>query len=102
MKKLLVVLLVLAGCDSQSVSDRVVPKYQGKPMSLVFQSWGVPDRQIKGDGGTIYQWKVRDGSGECRLEAHGADPMDGGAQQLIGVRTAGVDPTCTAWLRMLR
>ena len=96
------VLLAVVACDSQSISDRVVPQYQGKPMSLIFQKWGVPDRQIKGDGGTIYQWKVHDGSGECRLEAHGADPMAGGAQHLIGVRFAGVEPTCASWLQMLR
>lgn len=104
-KLFVVVLLALAGCGTitDRTADSASRKYQGKPISLVFQRWGVPDRSVPADGGTIYQWRVSDSSGTCRIEAHGADSLTGqGPQTYIGGRFVGDDATCAAWAQMLK
>lgn len=96
--------VILAACDTgQSALNTALPKYQDKPISLVFQRWGMPDQSTKGDGGTIYQWRAQDRTGICRLEAHAADPLRGNAEpKLIGLRFVGEDSVCASWFRMLK
>lgn len=96
MKKIILTALLLAGCTTQGAIEAALPKYQDKPVSLVFQRWGVADRSIAVDGGAIYQWRAQDRAGVCRLEAHADD-----RGKLIGIRGVGTDSVCAAWYRML-
>ncbi len=101
MRRLLLALLLLSACDAQSTVESALPKYRGKPVALVFNKWGVPDRTIPGDGGTIYQWRTSGVDGSCRLEVHAGRNGGGGPETVMGIRGVGEDRVCAAWYRML-
>lgn len=101
----LIAALLVAGCGDQSQYEveRALPKYQGKPANLVFNKWGVPDRIISGQDGTIYQWRRNGAAGECRLEVHTTLDISKGRQadNIMGIRGNGDEAECAAYMRML-
>lgn len=102
MKRMILLALLVAGCaTAQQTLDTALPKYRGKPVSLITQKWGMPDRTITIGDGTVYQWQATGPDGTCKLEAHAASRGAGGPQTVMGIRGVGDDNVCHAWIRML-
>ena len=99
MKKVMVLAaLLLAGCETaQSISDEVLPRYQGKSVDNVIMRWGQPTRRLPGEGGTVYLWENVPPDRDCRVETH----VDAGAH-VLGIRFTGKEGACQNWLRLLR
>lgn len=102
MKRMILLALLLAGCGTaQTAVDAALPKYRGKPVGLITQKWGMPDRTITIGDGTVYQWQATGPDGACKLEVHAASHGGGGPQTVMGIRGVGQTNVCRDWYRVL-
>jgi hypothetical protein len=61
--------LALAGCVNPSMQDAVGPLI-GQNVNIVLNRWPAPSMTAPAFGGTMYSWRILNGSGDCTVNLY--------------------------------